>query len=68
MNEKGEIKMIIGLLAIIKTAIIMLKCAFTLIALVAVYFSIGFSLYILTNKKVNIVKPILKKVYSFMFL
>lgn len=60
--------MIMGLLAIIKTAIIMLQCALALIALVAVYFSIGFSLYILTNKKVNIVKPILKTIYFFMFL
>ena len=60
--------MIIGILAIIKTVTIMLQCAIALIALVAVYFSIGFSLYILTDKKVNIVKPILKKVYSFMFL
>ena len=60
--------MIIGLLSIIKTVTIMLQCALVLIALVAVYFSIGFSLYILTNKKVNIVKPILKTIYFFMFL
>ena len=60
--------MIIGILAIIKTAIIMLQCALALIALVAVYFSIGFITYILTDKKVNIVKPILKKIYSFIFL
>lgn len=66
--EKEERRMIIGILAIIKTVTIMLQCAVALIALVAVYCSIGFSLYILTNKKVNIVKPILKKVYSFMFL
>ena len=60
--------MIIGILAIIKTVTIMLQCAVALIALVAVYFSVGFITYILTNKKVNIIKPILKKVYSFMFL
>ena len=60
--------MIIGILAIIKTAIIMLQCAIALIALVAVYFSIGFTIYTLTDKKVNIVKPILKKIYSFIFL
>ena len=60
--------MIIGILAIIKTITIMLQGALALIALVAVYFSIGFVTYILTDKKVNIVKPILKKVYSFMFL
>ena len=59
--------MIIGLLSIIKTAIIMLQCALALIALVAVYFSIGFTTYILTKKKVNIVRPIVKGVYSFLF-
>lgn len=60
--------MIIGILAIIKTVTIMLQCALALVALVTVYFSIGFILYILTDKKVNIVKPILKMIYSFMFL
>ena len=60
--------MITCILAIIKTTTIMLQCALALIALIVVYFSIGFSLYIFTDKKVNIVKPILKKVYSFMFL
>lgn len=59
--------MIIGLLSIIKTAIIMLQCALALIALVAVYLIIGFTTYILTNKKVNIVRPIVKGVYSFLF-
>lgn len=65
---KGGKKMIIGLLAIIKTVTIMLQCAVALIALVAIYFSIGFTIYTLTDKKVNIVKPILKTIYSFMFL
>lgn len=60
--------MIIGILALIKTVTIMLQCALALVALVTVYFSIGFMLYILTDKKVNIVKPILKMIYSFMFL
>ena len=60
--------MIIGILAIIKTVTIMLQCAVALTTLVAVYFSIGFILYVLTDKKVNIVKPILKKIYSFIFL
>ena len=60
--------MIIGILAIIKTVTIMLQCALALIALVAIYFSIGFTIYTLTDKKVNIVKPILKTIYSFMFL
>lgn len=59
--------MIVGILAIIKTAIIMLQCALALIALVAVYLIIGFTTYILTNKKVNIVRPIVKGVYSFLF-
>ena len=59
--------MIMGLLAIIKTTIIMLQCALALIALVAVYLIIGFTTYILTNKKVNIVRPIVKGVYSFLF-
>lgn len=59
--------MIIGILAIIKTAMIMLQCALALIVLVAVYLIIGFTTYILTNKKVNIVRPIVKGVYSFLF-
>lgn len=59
--------MIIGLLSIIKTAIIMLQCALALIALVAVYLIIGFITYMLTNKKVNIVRPIVKIGYSFLF-
>ena len=60
--------MIIGILAIIKTLTIMLICLLATLAIVSVYFSIGFILYVLTDKKVNIVKPILKKIYSFIFL
>lgn len=60
--------MIIGILAIIKTVTIMLQCALALIALITGYLSIGFTIYTLTDKKVNIVKPILKTIYSFIFL
>lgn len=60
--------MIICILAIIKTLTIMLSCLLATLAIVSVYLIIGFTTYILTDKKVNIVKPILKKVYSFMFL
>ena len=59
--------MIIGILAIIKTVTIMLQCAIALIALITVYFSIGFLLYILTDKKVNIVKPIKKSIYFLLY-
>ena len=60
--------MINCILAIIKTLTIMLSCLLATLAIVSVYLIIGFTTYILTDKKVNIVKPILKKVYSFMFL
>lgn len=59
--------MIIGILAIIKTLTIMLSCLLATLAIVSVYLIIGFTTYILTNKKVNIVRPIVKGVYSFLF-
>ena len=59
--------MINCILAIIKTLTIILSCLIATLAIVSVYFIIGFTTYILTNKKVNIVKPIVKCVYSFLF-
>ena len=59
--------MIICILAIIKTLTIMLSCLLATLAIVSVYLIIGFTTYILTNKKVNIVRPIVKGVYSFLF-
>ena len=59
--------MIIGILAIIKTLTIMLICLLATLAIVSGYLIIGFTTYILTNKKVNIVRPIVKGVYSFLF-
>ena len=59
--------MINCILAIIKTLTIMLSCLIATLAIVSVYLIIGFTTYILTNKKVNIVRPIVKGVYSFLF-
>lgn len=59
--------MIIGILAIIKTLVIMLSCLLAALTIISVYFLIGFTTYILTKKKVNIVRPIVKGVYSFLF-
>ena len=59
--------MINCILAIIKTLTIMLSCLLATLAIVSVYLIIGFTIYILTNKKVNIVRPIVKSVYSFLF-
>ena len=59
--------MINCILAIIKTLTIMLSCLLATLAIVSVYLIIGFTTYILTNKKVNIVRPIVKGVYSFLF-
>lgn len=59
--------MITCILAIIKTLTIMLSCLIATLAIVSVYLIIGFTTYILTNKKVNIVRPIVKGVYSFLF-
>lgn len=59
--------MIIGILSIIKTLIILLNCLIATLAIVNVYLIIGFTIYILTKKKVNIVRPIVKGVYSFLF-
>ena len=64
---KGGRKMINCILAIIKTLTIMLSCLIATLAIVSVYLIIGFTTYILTNKKVNIVRPIVKGVYSFLF-
>ena len=59
--------MIIGILSIIKTLTILLNCLIATLGVVSVYLIIGFTTYILTNKKVNIVRPIVKGVYSFLF-
>lgn len=59
--------MILGLLAIIKTLMIFLSCLLTALGVVSVYLIIGFITYMLTNKKVNIVRPIVKIGYSFLF-
>ena len=59
--------MINCILALIKTLTIMLSCLIATLAIVSVYLIIGFTTYILTNKKVNIVKPIVKCVYSVLF-
>ena len=59
--------MIIGLLAIIKTLVIMLSCLLAALTIISVYLIIGFITYMLTNKKVNIVRPIVKIGYSFLF-
>lgn len=59
--------MIIGILSIIKTLTILLDCLIATLGVVSVYLIIGFTTYILTNKKVNIVRPIVKGVYSFLF-
>ena len=67
MNEKGGKNMIDCILAIIKTLTIMLSCLLVALTIVSVYFVIGFTTYILTDKKVNIVRPIIKRIYSFLF-
>ena len=59
--------MINCILALIKTLTIMLSCLIATLAIVSGYLIIGFTTYILTNKKVNIVRPIVKGVYSFLF-
>lgn len=59
--------MIACILAVIKTLTIMLSCLLAALTIVSVYFVIGFTTYILTDKKVNIVRPIIKGIYSFLF-
>ena len=59
--------MIIGILAIIKTLVIMLSCLLAALTIISVYFFIGFIIYILTDKKVNIVKPIKKSIYFLLY-
>lgn len=59
--------MIVGILAIIKTLIIFLSCLLAALGVVSVYLIIGFIIYILTDKKVNIIRPIKKYFYFLLY-